>query len=79
MLASLYADRQTDRHKHRQADEEEQKRGGGCNNNNRIVIQPIAENVSPSAFTFTIILTIIFQYLYQHGHRAGTNTEKVGL
>ena len=28
--------------------------------------KPIAENVSSSAFTFTIILTIIFQFLYQH-------------
>ncbi len=49
-----------------------------------IAVQPIADDVSSSAFTFTIIVTIIisvfvpllFQFLYQ---RAGTKTEKVGL
>ena len=53
------------------------------------IIQPIEENVSSLEFTFTIILTIIFLFLYPNGHvlvqthfysfcsdRAGTKTEK---
>jgi hypothetical protein len=44
--------------------------------NKRTLVQQIVENVSPSDFGIRFLIADFFSVLYQHGHRAGTKTEK---